>query len=214
MSRDLTDVTIRLIAVGATTSLVAELCEMINTEYKVGEAGIVVDDEKHPFARVLPEELQTLIKKEQLLVAFEKSCVVGCIKAGVINEHADGDTEEVVGEFGMLTVRKQAQCRGIASLLVHAAEDRLVHVHNCTVTQLELLSPAHWVHPHKERLRSWYTQKLGYSIQHAHDNTKSSGRVKEGTWLLERVLMKCDADFTVYRKRHGNQLANDLCCCW
>mmetsp|Transcript_14014 Transcript_14014/g.28422 ORF Transcript_14014/g.28422 Transcript_14014/m.28422 type:complete len:218 (-) Transcript_14014:8-661(-) len=184
---------------------VQRLTRMINGVYKKGEDGIIADTESCPFNRFTEQELQRLLDSDALLLARSTDCsnaneVVGCVKID-LGVSQDGVAEgERVGEWGGLAVAEAQQGRGVARALVSAAEAEL-RAAGCTFAQLELLSPAHWKHGHKERLREWYVERLGYSLRVPGDYMGSTTRLPCGTLLLGRFELATESDFTVYRRR-------------
>ena len=194
------------------------LTDMINAAYKVGEAGIMVDTAEHPFHRMLLTDVTDLITKESILVAHCRPMasqqqpgtgeeapwrLAGCVKVDVgASTPEDKDAGQVVGEWGCLCVNEEHQGQGLGSLLVSAAEEHLRTVGGCDTSQLELLTPSNWQHEHKERLRVWYTHKLGYELKEGSGKyAESTETIKEGVCLLGRFLLATDSDFTVYRRR-------------
>jgi len=203
-----------------------ELSSIINRAYCVGEIGIVVDNPPDdPFERVTYQDLTDMIKKRQLLVLDGmhengKSAMLGCIKVSKLPvvDSSDSDNEPetksatssnedneidipVVGGWGCLAVDLAQQGHGYGLKLIRAAEDYLTTQLHCTHAQLEILSPTNWTHEHKERLRSWYTKRLGYQLLVPDDYKASSVQLKAGTKLGERCRLAVDADYTAYRKR-------------
>jgi hypothetical protein len=67
-----------------------------------------------------------------------------------------------------------------------------VRSHGVTTMQLELLVPKGWVHPEKERLRSWYT-RLGYRV------VRSAPFEQVAAHLASKLAAPCE--FLIFRKR-------------
>ena len=178
---------------------VPTLTKLINDAYKVGEFGIFVDDAENPFYRMLGSDIEELINQNNLLLLIELSSsnIIGCVK---LNKKIEETKEGVVGEWGCLAVHSDHQKKGYGTLLQTTAEMYLKEA-GCTIAQLELLTPKNWKHDHKERLRQWYVEKLGYSFKVKGDYVNSTESIPEGTKLFERFLLATDADFTVYRRR-------------
>ena len=61
-----------------------------------------------------------------------------------------------------------------------------------TTMQLELLVPKGWVHPEKERLRSWYT-RLGYQV------VRSAPFEQVAAQLAPQLATPCE--FLIFHKR-------------
>ena len=193
----------------ASDDSISDLTMLINNAYKVGEAGIMVDNKENPFFRMLEEDVSELVNKENLFVlvsttlsssssSFEPGDIIGCVK---IDKNVDETSEgERVGEWGGLAVHPDYQNKGYGTLLQAAAERALKDA-GCIVAQLELLTPSNWEHAHKERLRQWYVEKLGYSLKVPGDYEKSTTSMPKGTRLLERFLLATASDFTVYRRK-------------
>ena len=51
-----------------------------------------------------------------------------------------------------------------------------------------MLTPRNWQHQHKERLRKWYVDKLGYELKLPGDYDASTTRVLSGETLVPREL--------------------------
>ena len=183
---------------------------LINHAYKVGERGIVVDTPEQPFERMRQEDLRNLIQSQSLLllVSHNKQ-IIGCVK---VNKHITEDSpysslhgtlQGKVGEWGGIAVVPEHQHQGYGTVLQQAAEQCL-REHGCAIAQLELLTPSHWKHDHKERLRQWYCDKLGYTLKIQDDYTSSTTTFSSGALLLGRILLGTDVDFTLYRRKIPN----------
>lgn len=174
------------------------LVTLINTAYKVGEAGIIVDTEDQPFNRVNIDDVVQMVEAGHLLVARLKGDdvgrIVGCVK---IVPDVNG-TKDGFGEWGCLAVAVEEQGKGVGSQLVDAAEEAL-RAAGCQTIQLELLTPIMWVQEHKERLRMRYTEKLGYALKSGDFDT-STTTFEEGALLFGRFTLATDAGFTVYTR--------------
>jgi GNAT superfamily N-acetyltransferase len=172
------------------------LTPLINAAYSVGEKGIFIGTEERPFTRVIEEEVRELISAGHFLTVrtLDRTTILGCVKT------CPDIDEGSIGEWGCLAVADGQLNRGLGSMLVTAAESRL-RAAKCCTAQLELLSPIHWRHEHKERLREWYT-KIGYKLKVPGDFSSSTVQFKEGTRLMdnERFVLACDANLTAYRR--------------
>jgi len=104
-----------------------------------------------------------------------------------------------VGEWGSLAVVERHWGKKFGSLLQKAAEDRL-RTCGCGVAQLELLTPTHWEHDHKNRLKRWYVDKLGYALK-TGEYISSTTAFPAKTQLIPKGQLACDAEFTLYRRR-------------
>lgn len=210
-----------------TDPLASVIVPLINQAYQIGERGILVDTDERPFSRVTLADIQDACARNTLYVAViikartetaasttgnttSTSSIVGCIQAKRV--------DETTGEWGCLAVSVKHQELGIGRKLVQAAEGVLRNS-GCQQVQLELLSPTHWKHAHKEMLREWYTQRIGYQLKSCCDcssaptsssdeNEKeinhyeaSTTRLPENSLLGDRFLLATDADFTTYCKK-------------
>jgi N-acetylglutamate synthase-like GNAT family acetyltransferase len=162
------------------------LTHMINEAFTVGEKGIIVE----PFQRVTHEEVREMALKQNLLVLVDE-----CLKLqGCINVFGDN----TVGELFCLAVSKVCQGKGYGRQIMLVAED-LLRSKGCVTVQLKLLSPTHWKHAHKERLRSWYTERLGYSLL-KESYASATTKMPKGAMFANRIVLATDADLTVYKK--------------
>ena len=80
---------------------------------------------------------------------------------------------------------------GIGRELVRSAED-LMRSRGVATIQLELLVPKGWVHPEKDRLRSWYT-RLGYRV------VRSAPFEQVAAHLASQLA--APSEFLIFRKR-------------
>ena len=163
----------------ATKDGIQSICKIINDAYKKGEAGMW----KARAKRISIENLEEIIKKNQLIVAAHKNSIIGTVAVKRMN---DG----ITGEFGMLAVDDKYKNKGVGRKLIEKAEEWAISIglHNM---RLELLTPTNWEHPTKEFLKKWY-YKLGYTPQE-----KESFK----TLFPESAsLLKTDCDFTVWTK--------------
>jgi GNAT superfamily N-acetyltransferase len=129
-------------------TLVDELARVINSAYAVGEEGLW----QPGWVRTTPAEVAELTRGGGMLAASVEDEVVGC---GCV-QPLDATTTDL----GFVSVLPALWGGGAGRAIVDAAED-LARSRGATTMQLELLVPKHWVHPHKDRLRGWYT-RLGY----------------------------------------------------
>jgi GNAT superfamily N-acetyltransferase len=130
--------------------LVVELVRLVNAAYAVGEAGLWVEDA----TRTGPDEIAEAILSGVMLAATLEGRLVGCAQVRPL----DANT----ADLGLVSVAPGHWGHGIGRELVRSAE-ALMRSRGVTTMQLELLVPKGWVHPEKERLRSWYT-RLGYDV--------------------------------------------------
>jgi GNAT superfamily N-acetyltransferase len=189
---------------------VEAITDIINAAYKVGEKGIIVDSNEHPFHRVAIGDVQKLMREGKLLILTttdtveeEQRKVVGCVKVEAFQVQSLDDllVGQTCGEWGCFAVALAEQHQGHGRRLVQAAESYARKELGCTWLQLELLSPAHERHAHKDMLREWYTARLGYRLKWLNDHEKSSVRLPKGELLQGIFLLATDADDTIYRKQ-------------
>jgi GNAT superfamily N-acetyltransferase len=189
---------------------VEAITDMINAAYKVGEKCIIVDSNEHPFHRVTVDDVQQLLRDGKLLILTttatskeEQEKVLGCVKveAFQVIDPDDPLLGQTCGEWGCFAVSLGEQHHGHGRRLVQAAEDYARNELGCTWLQLELLSPAHKRHAHKDMLREWYTTRLGYRLKWLNEHEKSSVRFPKGELLMGIFQLATDADDTIYRKQ-------------
>ncbi|KAI0192471.1 hypothetical protein F4808DRAFT_376421 [Astrocystis sublimbata] len=133
------------------------LVDIINVEYRWGEAGVVVDGTM----RTTFSEVTDQLRARQLIVAFDTSPsgqreAIGCIYIKKLNS--------TYGNLGLLAVRKKYHGGGIARDLVRFGEEYCRSGLGLDFMQIELLVPTSFESPHKVRLEKWYTKKLGYKL--------------------------------------------------
>jgi GNAT superfamily N-acetyltransferase len=131
-------------------ALVEELVGLINDAYAVGEAGLWLEGT----TRTRPGEIAEAIRRGGMLAARLDGRLVGCAYVRPL----DAGT----ADLGLISAAPDQWGKGVGRELVRSAEE-LMRAHGATTMQLELLVPKGWVHPEKERLRSWYT-RLGYRV--------------------------------------------------
>lgn len=131
-------------------SLVAELVHIVNGAYAIGEAGLWQDGA----TRTTPAEIAAAIRSGGMLAAALDGRLVGCAYVHPLGAQT--------ADLGLVSAAPQQWGSGIGTELVRAAES-LMRERGTTTMQLELLVPKDWEHPHKRRLRDWYT-RLGYRV--------------------------------------------------
>jgi GNAT superfamily N-acetyltransferase len=134
----------------ADAALVAELTELINEAYAVGEAGMWVEGTE----RTHPEEIAAAIRSGGMLAARVDGRHVGAAYVRPL--------DDTTWDLGFVSAARDQWGGGVGRELAGAAED-LVRSRGAQEMQLELLVPRDWVHPEKDRLRAWYL-RLGYEI--------------------------------------------------
>ncbi|KAI0468046.1 hypothetical protein F4859DRAFT_524898 [Xylaria cf. heliscus] len=137
-------------------AFVRALVEIINVEYRWGEAGVVVDGTK----RTTASEVADQLRASQLTVAFVTSPsghreAIGCIHVKKMSA--------THGNLGLLAVRSEHHGSGLARDLVRFAEEHCRQVFKVQTMQIELLVPTTFESPHKVRLQTWY-ERLGYVL--------------------------------------------------
>jgi GNAT superfamily N-acetyltransferase len=128
---------------------ILKLSELINNVYNDSESGMW----KKNISRTTPEEINNLIDKKNLIVAYLDNKIVGAV---AVKSMPDNKT----GEFGMLVADQAYRGLGIGSELVNAAES-WAKSQNFIRMRLELLTPKNWEHPSKVFLKRWYN-RIGY----------------------------------------------------
>jgi GNAT superfamily N-acetyltransferase len=93
-------------------------------------------------------------------------------------------------DLGLVAAAPDRWGRGVGRELVRSAEE-LMRSHGVTTMQLELLVPKGWVHPEKDRLRSWYT-RLGYRV------VRSAPFEEVAAHLASELAVPCE--FLILRK--------------
>ena len=128
---------------------ILKLSELINNVYNDAESGMW----KMNISRTTPEEINNLIQKKNLIVAYSNNKIVGAV---AVQSMPDKKT----GEFGMLVADQAYRGLGIGSALIDAAES-WAKSQNFSRMRLELLTPKNWEHPSKTFLKKWYN-RIGY----------------------------------------------------
>ena len=130
--------------------IVEGLVRLINDAYAVGEAELWTAGT----TRTTPDEVAELIRTGGMLTARAQGRLVGCACV----RQVDAST----ADLGFVSTDPLRWGGGVGRRLVDTAEE-LMRSRGVTTMQLELLVPQGWVHPHKDRLRAWYT-RLGYEV--------------------------------------------------
>jgi GNAT superfamily N-acetyltransferase len=130
--------------------LVGELVRLINGAYAVGEAGLWLEGT----TRTGPGEIAEAIRSGGMLTATREGRLVGCAYL----RQLDAGT----ADLRLVAAAPDQWGSGVGRELVRSAEE-LMRSHGMPTMQLELLVPKGWIHPEKERLRSWYA-RLGYRV--------------------------------------------------
>jgi GNAT superfamily N-acetyltransferase len=155
-----------------------DLTRVINSAYAVGEEGLW----EPGWVRTTPTEVAELTRRGGMLTARVDGEIVGC---GCIQA-----LDAATTDLGFVSVLPEQWGGGAGRAIVDAAED-LARSRGATTMQLELLVPKEWVHPHKDRLRLWYS-RLGY-------RTIRTARFEEVASHLESQLAT-PCEFLVFRK--------------
>ncbi|KAI1111303.1 hypothetical protein F5Y14DRAFT_425957 [Nemania sp. NC0429] len=137
-------------------TLVRELVDIINVEYRWGEGGVVKDGT----LRTTPSEVTDQLRARQLSVAYLPSAdgrrtPIGCILARQLSA--------THGTLSLLAVRSEHQGSGLARDLVRYGEERCRRVFGLKTMRIELLVPTTFESAHKVRLQAWY-EKMGYVV--------------------------------------------------
>jgi GNAT superfamily N-acetyltransferase len=159
--------------------LVAELVRIINGAYAVGEAGLWLEGT----TRTGPGEIAETIRADGMLAATIEGRLVGCAHVRPL----DADT----ADLGLIATAPDRWGSGVGRMLVRSAEE-LMRSRGVTTMQLELLVPKGWVHPEKDRLRTWYT-RLGYRV------VRSAPFDQVAAHLASQLA--APSEFLIFRKR-------------
>jgi GNAT superfamily N-acetyltransferase len=160
-------------------ALVEELARIVNEAYAVGEAGLWVEGA----TRITPPEIAEAIRSGGMLAATLDGLVVGCAYIRPLDEGT--------ADLGLISAAPDQWGSGIGRELVRSAEE-LMRSRGVTTMQLELLVPKEWVHPEKERLRSWYT-RLGYRV------VRSAPFEQVAAHLKSQLAAPCE--FLIFQKQ-------------
>jgi GNAT superfamily N-acetyltransferase len=159
--------------------LAEELAGLINAAYAVGEAGLWLEGT----TRTGPGEIAEAIRSGEMLAATLEGRLVGCAHVRPLDARA--------ADLGLISVAPDQWGSGVGRELVRSAED-LMRSRGMTTMQLELLVPKGWVHPEKDRLRSWYT-RLGYRV------VRSAPFEQVAAHLASQLAAPCE--FRIFRKQ-------------
>jgi GNAT superfamily N-acetyltransferase len=129
-----------------------------------------------------PGEIAETIRSGGMLAAT----VEGRLAGGAYLRPLDAGT----ADLGLVAAAPDRWGRGVGRELVRSAEE-LMRSHGVTTMQLELLVPKGWVHPEKDRLRSWYT-RLGYRV------VRSAPFEEVAAHLASQLAVPCE--FLIFRK--------------
>lgn len=124
------------------------ITNIVNNAFRTSEKGIW----KNEATRTTMLETVEFTSNGEIAVAWLMEQIVGCIRVQQVDQKTGG--------FGMLAVDNRYQGNGIASKLVHFAEQKFQYEHYCKM-QLELLMPQEVSHPAKVSLENWYN-RIGY----------------------------------------------------
>lgn len=134
------------------------------------------------YERTNVKELTSFIETGELILAYDKSKIVGSVHVYPIEKDMCG--------FGMLISDNAYRGKGIGSLLLKAAEQWGIEKKFNTM-QLETLTPSETVLPQKERLKKWYIRS-GYQL---------IKKIPYGDLYPKQAhLLKIECDFEVYHK--------------
>jgi GNAT superfamily N-acetyltransferase len=162
----------------ADENLVGKLVRVINEAYAIGEAGLW----REGATRTTPREIAEAISGGGILAATLEGELVGCAYLRPL----DADT----ADLGLISAAPDRWGSGIGRELVRSAET-LMRSRGATIMQLELLVPKGWVHPEKERLRSWYT-RIGYRV------VRTAPFEEVAAHLAPQLAVECE--FLIFRK--------------
>ncbi|KAI0552079.1 hypothetical protein F4679DRAFT_97001 [Xylaria curta] len=137
-------------------AFVRVLVEIINVEYRWGEAGVVVDGT----LRTTVSEVADQLRARQFSVAFLTPSggdreAIGCIYVRKLSA--------THGNLGLLAVRAEHHGSGLARDLVRFGEEHCRRAFDSKIMQIELLVPTTFESAHKVRLQAWY-ERMGYVV--------------------------------------------------
>ncbi len=158
---------------------ILKLSELINDVYDNAESSMW----KIGNSRTTPDEINNLIQKKSLIVAYRNKMIVGAVAVKSM-------PDKTIGEFGMLVADQAYRGLGIGSALVKAAES-WAKSQGFSKMRLELLTPRNWEHPSKTFLKHWYN-RIGY----APDKTEPF----ESMYPDKFNDLATECDFTVWHK--------------
>ena len=172
---------VNLLAAGEADNeaIAEELAGLINAAYAVGEAGLWLEGT----TRTQPAEIAEAIRSGGVLAASLEGRRVGCAYVRPL----DAGT----ADLALISAAPDEWGSGVGRELVRSAEE-LMRSRGVTTMQLELLVPKGWVHPEKERLRSWYT-RLGYQV------VRSAPFEQVAAQLAPQLATPCE--FLIFHKR-------------
>jgi GNAT superfamily N-acetyltransferase len=158
--------------------LVEQLVHIVNEAYALGEAGLWIAGS----TRTEPGEVAEMIRSGGMLAASLGDRPVGCAYVRPL----DSDT----ADLSLISAAPDHWGSGVGRELVRSAEE-FVRSDGATTMQLELLVPKGWVHPAKDRLRSWYT-RLGYGV------VRTAPFEQVAAHLAPQLAVPCE--FLIFRK--------------
>lgn len=158
--------------------LVEKLVRLIDRAYAAGETGLWQEDA----TRTGPDEIAEAIRRGSMLAATVDDQIVGCAYV----RYLDAGT----ADLGFISAAPEQWGSGVGRELVRWAEE-LVRSRGVPTMQLELLVPKGWVHPEKDRLRSWYS-RLGYEV------IRSAPFEEVAAHLAPQLAEPCE--FLIFRK--------------
>jgi len=134
----------------ANEDFVGDLVRLINRAYTAGETGLWVKGT----TRTTRAGIADAVRGGGMLVATLEGRIVGCGYVRLL--------DTTTADLGLVSVAPEQWGSGVGGEIVRSAED-LMRSRGVATMQLELLVPRGWVHPEKDRLRTWYA-RLGYRI--------------------------------------------------
>jgi GNAT superfamily N-acetyltransferase len=159
---------------------IEQLTALINSVYKASEGDFWPSDGS--YSRTNIDEVTDFISKEEMIVAYLDSEIVGSVHIYPVNETILG--------FGMLTSSKKYRKKGIGNELLKSVEAYAVE-NGFKIIQLELLKPIAFNHPEKEFLAFWY-QKCGYKYHETIPHEK--------LYFKQATMLKFPCKFDIFQK--------------
>jgi hypothetical protein len=108
--------------------------------------------------------------------------------------------DDEVFELGCFAVDVARQGERLGHLLFQQAELYVQDILMGHILQVQLVSPTHWKHSHKERLRQWYTERLKYHLSVPNDYKQSTIQLPAQYQLMPNAIFQVDVDITSYIK--------------
>lgn len=137
------------------------------------------------YMRLSYDEFIEIIEKKQLFVAYLENLVVGSIRVYPLSG--------MKYAFGLLSADFAQSGKGIGKSLIQTIEN-YAKVQGATIMELEILRPAEFNSPFKDRLANWYTG-MGYKfIETVNFDIVEPNRIEKEATMVNRSV------FDLYEK--------------